>query len=138
MKWINAEQEFESWFSGKSHFVYKFEDARAVMGALQSRKVIVQGRPADYLITSNGTTFFAEIKRSEHPTSFALSNIQKSQWNAAIKTVAAGGLYFFYILNETPVARNWYVVSSQVFIEAINAGEKSIKWSRLEKCILMR
>lgn len=128
--WVNAEEEFESWFSGKEHFVYKFEDARAVMGALKSRKVFVQGRPSDYLVTSNGVTFFAEVKSCENSTSFAFSNIQKAQWKCAIRMVAAKGLYFFYIRREPE--RIWYKVPGAFFVSLFNSDVKSVKWKDMD------
>lgn len=130
--WVKAEAEFESWFSGtKLAYAYKFEDARAVMGALQSRKVIVQGRPSDYLVTDRGVTFFAEVKSSENPTSFALAGIQKAQWNAARQVSAANGLYFFYIRKEPE--QIWFKVSAVFFISLADAGIKSIKWEFLNQ-----
>lgn len=130
MNWIDAQEEFESWFVGKTHFVYQFEDARAVMGALKSRKVFVQGRPSDYLVTSDGVTFFAEVKTSENPTSFPLSNIAKAQWNCAIKMVAAKGLYWFYIRKEPD--RIWYRVPAVFFVSLFNNQILSAKWKDME------
>lgn len=130
MNWIDAEQEFETFFPGKSSFVYKFEDARAVMGALKTQKVIVQGRPSDYLVTHLGVTFFAEVKSSKNPTSFPLANIKQPQWNACIRTVQANGHYWFYIRNENSGV--WYAVPGAFFTSLQASGVKSVKWSDLE------
>ena len=129
-KWVNAEFEFESWFPGKTSFVYKFEDARQVIGALQSRRVIVQGRPADYLVTTEGKTFFAEVKSCNSEASFPLSNIQRAQWSAAIQTVAAKGHYYFFIKREP--TQQWYQVPAYVFVNGHNEGKKSFKWEELD------
>lgn len=129
--WLDAEAEFEAWFSGtKLSFAYRFEDARAVMGALKSQKVIVQGRPSDFLVTDSGVTFFAEVKSSENPTSFPLSNIKKPQWNACRRTVAAKGLYFFYIRKEPELV--WFKVPGAFFLSLQDDDIKSVKWEHFE------
>jgi len=127
--WLNAQEEFESWFTGKLRYVFQFEDARQVMGALKTKKVIVQAHPSDYIVTDNGVTFYAEVKSSENPTSFPFANIKTSQWAAAIQVTAAQGLYFFFIRKEPE--RVWYKVPASVIIDQYRAGIKSIKWSLL-------
>lgn len=128
--WVGAEDEFESWFTSKNQFVFPFEDAREVMGARQSRKVFTKGQPADYLVVDNGFVFFAEVKSTEHETSFALSHIQKSQWNAAARVVAANGNYFFFIRKEPE--RVWFKVPASFFLDIQAQGVKSVKWAYFE------
>lgn len=128
--WVGAEDEFESWFTSKTQFVYAFEDAREVMGARQSRKVFTKGQPADYLVIDNGLTYFAEVKSSQHETSFSLSGIQKSQWNAAARTVAALGIYYFFIRKEPEGV--WFKVPASFFLDIQSKGVKSVKWEFFE------
>jgi len=130
MNWLSAQEEFESWFKGKIHFVYQFEDAREIMGVTQSRKVFTKGQPSDYLVVSNGQVFFAEIKSSENPTSFPLANIKKSQWHTSIRVSAANGDYRFYIRKEPE--HIWFKVPAAFFIHLQDAGIKSVKWESME------
>lgn len=99
------------------------------MGVSGSRKVFTEERPSDFLVTDNGHTFFAEVKSSQHETSFSLGNIQRGQWRCAIRTCAAGGSYFFYIKHE--VTSIWYKVPAQFFISLFDDGIKSVKWQNI-------
>lgn len=131
MNWIAAEKEFESWYNSKLAFAHKFEDARAVISAVESRKVIVKGQPSDYHVTENGVAFYAEVKSCENPTSFPFSNIKKPQWRAAILVSAANGSYFFFIRKEPE--RLWYRVPAPFFISLQADNVKSVKWEHLER-----
>ena len=136
VNWVDAEDEFESWFTSKTQFVFAFEDAREVMGARQTRKIFTKGQPADYLVTDNGWVYFAEVKSSQHETSFALSGIQKSQWNAARRVTAAGGMYFFFIRKEPE--RVWFKVPAAFFISLQDQDIKSVKWEYFSTFIYER
>lgn len=130
MKWLDAQEEFESWFQGKGSFVFQFEDAREAMGISQSRKVFTKGQPADYLVTSLGVTFFAEVKSCHDEVSFPLSNIKRSQWSACIQVVAAQGQYWFYLRKEPEGL--WFKIPGSFFVDLQKAQIKSVKWSQLE------
>ncbi len=129
LAWMNAEADFESAFSGrKSCWCYAFEDTREAMGLGKSRRVFTKGRPSDYLVVAQGLTFFAEVKSSQSDTSFNLNNIEDVQWQAAIRSVAAGGLYFFFIRSE--VRGKWYQVPASILVEQ-RKTKKSIKWDEI-------
>lgn len=126
--WIGAEEEFEAAFVGKQHYCFKFHDARQAMGAGGSRRIFTTSHPSDYLVTSQGVTFYAEVKESEDAVSFAFGGIRKSQWSAAIQTIAAGGQYLFFIKSKATGV--WYRVPAQVLI-AVQKIKQSIKWVEL-------
>lgn len=131
--WKTAQDEFASWWTGKTQFCYAFHDTREAMGVSGSRRVYTEERPSDFLVVDNGTTFFAEVKSSQHDTSFALSNIQRGQWRCSIRTCAAGGSYFFYIKREK--TQQWHRIPAQFFISLYNEGIKSVKWQDISNFI---
>lgn len=126
--WLNAQKQFESFWLLKTQYCYAFEDTREAMGLAGSRKVFTKGRPSDYLVTEEGRTFFAEVKSSQHLTSFSLSNIAAAQWRCSTQITYAGGLYFFFIRQE--LTHQWYCVPAQVMIQT-NRIKKSLKWDEL-------
>lgn len=127
-KWLEAEEEFESRFQSMSQFVFKFHDTRAAMGAAGTKNVKTTEHPSDYIVTDNGLMFYAEVKSSVSQTSLSFSNIQKGQWSAAIRQVAARGLYFFFIYSFH--LKVWYKVPAEVLLEQQQIRQ-SIKWSEL-------
>ena len=128
--WMDAEKEFESVWVGKANWCYAFEDTREAMGLNRgTRRVFTKGRPSDYLVTASGLTFFAEVKSSQNEVSFNLNNVEESQWKAAIQSVAAGGLYFFFIRCETN--GTWFQVPAAVLVDQ-RKTKKSIKWEELK------
>lgn len=129
MKWLNAQKEFESYFQGKDYFVFEFHDARIAKGTGGSNRIFTTSHPSDYIVVANGHTFFAEVKSSQEPVSFPFSNIKKSQWSAAKRTVCAKGSYFFFLKNES--TKVWYKVPAQVLIAVLDLGVKSIRWDTL-------
>ncbi len=130
-KWMDAEADFESvWAGKKTSWCYAFEDTREAMGLSKSRRVFTKGRPSDYLVTAQGFTFFAEVKSSQNEVSFNLNNVEESQWQAAIRSVAAGGQYFFFVRCE--MDGKWFQVPASVFVEQ-RKTKKSIKWDDLQQ-----
>lgn len=130
LAWMDAEKEFEeTWEGRKDCWCYAFEDTREAMGANKSRRVFTKGRPSDYLVTAKGLTFFAEVKSTENDVSFNLNNVEMSQWQAAIRSVAAGGHYFFFIRCEA--TGRWYQVPAVVLVDQRKV-KKSIRWTEIE------
>lgn len=126
--WLEAEEEFESFFQGKQKFVFKFHDTRMAMGILKTKKVKTTEHPSDYIVTDNGLMYYAEVKSTNDKVSLPFGNIQKGQWKAATRQVAAGGLYFFFVRSEA--WKTWYKVPAQVLLEHSKVRQ-SIKWSEL-------
>ncbi len=126
--WVEAEDEFKASFPGKSSFVFQFHDTRAAMGAGGSKRVFTTSHPSDFVVVDAGDMFYAEVKDSGEAISFPFSNIKKSQWAAAIQTVAAGGSYYFFIRsNKSGV---WYQVPASFLIK-IRETKQSVRWVEL-------
>jgi penicillin-binding protein-related factor A (putative recombinase) len=87
-------------------------------------------RPSDFLVTVDGKTFFAEVKSSQDPVSFNLNNVEVSQWTAAIRSVAAGGEYFFFLRSE--ILGKWFKVPASILVEQ-RKTKKSIKWTEIDQ-----
>ena len=126
LEWRKAESEFETFFPGKRSFVYAFEDTREAQKTGGSRRIFTKARPSDYLVVHEGTTFFAEVKYSSDPTTFHFgSAIRKDQWAAAIQTVSAGGLYYFFV--KSGARQKWYRIPAAFLIQLWDA-QKSVRW----------
>lgn len=130
INWIDAEDQFETFFPGKKVFLYAFEDTREARKTGGSKKIFTKARPSDYLVTQDGVTFFAEVKSTENKTAFPFSMIKPMQWTAAIACTLAGGIYLFFIRSE---AKNiWYKVPASLIIETFNNKRKSLTWTELD------
>ncbi|WCD44182.1 putative holliday junction-specific endonuclease [Xylophilus phage Lumi] len=125
--WEKAQEDFKAFYPGKRNYIFEFHDARQVMGALKSTRVFTASHPADFIVTSNGETFYAEVKSCSNETSFPFSMIKRSQWIAATMQLAAGGLYFFFIKSE--VLGTWFKVPAKVLLDI--ESRKSITWKDL-------
>lgn len=128
LDWIDAEREFEAAFAGKQSFVFRFHDARQAMGSGGSKRIFTASHPSDFVVVDRGAMFYAEVKDCQDGVSFPFANIKKSQWSAAIQTVAAGGSYFFFI--RAAMSGVWYKVPGITLI-AIRKVKQSVKWSEL-------
>jgi penicillin-binding protein-related factor A (putative recombinase) len=132
-KWLDAEAEFESWFTTKKSFCFKFHDARMAKGTGGSNRIFTASHPADYVVVDKGVMFYAEVKSSQDPISFPFASIQKSQWSAAMRTHSAGGSYFFFIKSEH--RHCWYRVPAEVMLPLREGVSKSVKWEHLAPLI---
>lgn len=132
--WQTAEDEFEAIMEtgGKSVFVHRITDSAEVRGmtkGMSGRSAgFTKDQPADYIVVSFGTMFFAEVKSSKNPTSFPFQNIAHGQWSAATRTHRAGGIYLFFLKNL--VTGLWYKVPASVLLDHT---AKSIKWADLQQ-----
>ncbi len=127
--WLEAEEEFKSFFTGKESYVFPFHDARMAKGTGGSKKIFTTSHPSDCLVIHKGVFFFAEIKKSENPETFPFANVKPSQWAAAIQTIAASGLYLFFLRKDPEQV--WYVVPAENML-AFQKLKKSVKWVDLE------
>ncbi|WP_273860692.1 hypothetical protein [Photobacterium sp. GSS17] len=129
----------ESWFEshwavkGKNAFLYRFLDHYEVNFSqgkrMNQRRVAPQ--PSDYLLTEDGHTCYCEVKSTFEANRFRFSDVQPSQWRAARKQVAAGGDYWFYLLNMNTL--KWYRVPARILVESKDQGAKSIPWASIEE-----
>ena len=125
--WQDAEKEFENYFRsrGKRSHVHRFEDTKAVRGRTKGNG-FAAAQPSDYLVTDEGSSFYAEVKFCNNKISFPFGSIRPSQWTAARRVTAAGGSYYFYIYS-TEVG-TWFRVPASTLI---NSDKRSMKWSEL-------
>jgi penicillin-binding protein-related factor A (putative recombinase) len=125
-----SEQIFEDYFAslGKRAYLHRLVDAAEVRG--RTGKVgQIRPAPADYIVTCDGQTFYAEVKSTTHETRFSLSLLRTSQSAAAKQVLAAGGDYFVYIHS---IARNeWFKAPYRSLQLLKQQGVSSVKWCDL-------
>lgn len=126
--WKATEKEFESAFAikGKSAFVHRLTDTAAAK-ATSGKAAFVAAQPADYIVTDNGHTFYAEVKSCKDVVSFPHSNIRPYQMASARRIIKAGGDFCFFIKNLN--TDTWYCVPAEVIVAA---ESKSTKWADIE------
>jgi penicillin-binding protein-related factor A (putative recombinase) len=124
-----SEQIFEDYFAslGKRAYLHRLVDAAEVRG--RTGKIgQVRSAPADYIVTCDGQTFYAEVKSTIHKTRFAFSLLRTSQTAAAKQVLAAGGDYFVYI--HSIVRNEWFRVPYKS-LKSLQPEASSIKWCDL-------
>lgn len=110
-----SEQKFEDLMLakyGKETFVYRIDDAKTAYG-LNGRAVLTHPRPADFVVTTGGVMFYAEVKSISHKTSGNFK-LRPGQRAAATRQVAAGGLYFVFLHRLDQDI--WYKISAEYFL----------------------
>lgn len=131
----NTGKSSESFFEGiwralgKRAFCYRIADAAEVRGRTGNIGT-TRATPSDYIVTSEGQTFYAEVKSTQNPTSFPFSLLKKGQQAAGPQVIAAGGSYFVFVHNLT--TDTWYRVPYAVIMAVKDIGRASIPWSELE------
>ncbi len=128
LPWQQAEDDFDShWFKlGKKAHLYVFKDA-ATLRAMNKRPTAVGNQPSDRLITHQGVTFYAEVKSTTNPTSFAFALLKPGQIGSAKMITTAGGSYFVFV--KSLILDRWFKVPFSVIDDAPGS---SIKWQDLE------
>jgi hypothetical protein len=129
-----TEKEFEDRFArlGKAAFLYRFVDAAEVRG--RTGKIgFTRDAPADYLITQEGVTSYAEVKSTSDPTAFRFSLLRQTQSATAAMVRIAGGLYDIYA-HHIPTG-TWYKFPYSLVQAVKDAGSGSIPWKKLENFI---
>jgi penicillin-binding protein-related factor A (putative recombinase) len=122
-----SEEEFEEYFKsfGKRAYVHRFVDAAEIKG--RTGKVgEARPAPADYLVTVDGETFYAEVKSTEHETRFAFSLLRTVQSAIAKQVLAAGGDYCLYI--HSLHLNQWFKVP---YSQVKSSPKKSLTWEEL-------
>lgn len=105
---------------GKRCFVHRVTDAAEVTGmnsrsSGRTKVVIVKEQPSDFIVTVEGTTFYAEVK-STTGGRWSRSKIEPGQFKAMTRQVAAGGPYWIYIHFITE--DKWGFISGREFLES--------------------
>lgn len=122
-----AEKAFETLI--KADVLYRFPDAKALRGLNNGRAVGDFPKPSDYLVTRDGSTWYAEVKSCESMTSFPFADIRPSQKAMALKQAAVGGRYDFHIFSFG--LGRWFTMSCEKFAEVVATGAKSVKFQEL-------
>lgn len=132
--WEEAEKEFERILErihGKKNvFIHRVTDSKEIRRAA-GNKILVKKTPADYIVTAQGTMFYAEVKYCSNRTSFPLSALTTGQHVAIKRQNAAGGIYLVFIYNSND--KTWYTLSGGEIENLLDANKKSIKWKDLLK-----
>jgi penicillin-binding protein-related factor A (putative recombinase) len=114
---------------GKRAYCYRVADAAEVRGRT-GRIGLTRATPSDYIVSTDGETFYAEVKSTQEKTSFPFSLLKKGQKSAAPQIVSAGGGYFVFVHNLT--TGTWYRIPWQVIQAVKDLGRSSIPWTELE------
>lgn len=128
--WQQAQKDFEDhWIQfGKKAWVHRFSDTAQAIG-MSGRGAVTAAQPSDYLVTHEGVTFFAEVKHSADPVSFAHSGIRPKQAACARMSIPAGALYFFFI--KSKALGKWFCVPASVIYG--NLKSKSTRWADIQE-----
>ena len=124
-----SEKLFEGLISsqGKRGYCFKLTDAKEVIGTNKRKGLKTKPQPCDYLVVLHKQMFTAEVKESENPTRFPLSNIRPGQLAHARMIHAAGGAYFFFLYQLK--TGTWFKVPAPVIYD--HPG-RSIAWTELQ------
>jgi hypothetical protein len=126
-----SEQEFEERLLlryGKRCFIYRITDqAHSVGKAGKVSGIKEDARPSDFIVTIEGTTFYAEVK-STHEPRFAKDMLTIVQKATLKQQIVAGGRYDVYV--HDMVGDKWYIVSGAEFLA--EPDRKSWKWSEMQ------
>lgn len=114
---------------GKRAFSYRIADAAEIRGRTGNIGT-TRATPSDYIVTFDGSTFYAEVKSTQEKTSFPFSLLKKGQKAAAPQVVTAGGGYFVFVHNLS--TNTWYRVPYAVIQAVKDIGRSSIPWSEME------
>jgi penicillin-binding protein-related factor A (putative recombinase) len=127
-----TEKLFESVWDrmGKKAYYYRIPDAAELFGRNRGTILNVRPTPSDYVVTTDGSSFYAEVKSSQNKTAFPFNLFKKGQSAAAPQVLSAGGAYFVFAHNLT--TGTWYRIPWQVIQAVKDLGRSSIPWTELE------
>lgn len=118
---------------GKRGYFYRIKDAAEIRGLTGRIGSGVDATPSDYICAVNGSTFFAEVKSTQHATLFEFKLLKKGQNSHGARIVAAGGGYLVFVHNL--LTDDWYVMPmSRIQKHKTETGRMSLSWSELEDC----
>lgn len=109
---------------GKRAFLHRITDSAEVRG--MNGAGFTKKQPADYIVTFDGDTHFAEVK-STVGARFKRSQIESGQEAAAKQQIAAGGHYFFYV--HAKAIGQWFRVPGDF---VLNSAKASWSWLDLK------
>lgn len=126
-----SEEDFEDRWArlGKAAHVHRFVDAAEVRGRT-GKTGFTRKAPADYLLTHNGRTTYAEVKSTQDDKAFRFSLLRAGQSAAAAMVIAAGGTYEVFV--HRLLTNEWFRFPYSLVAETKAAGKASIPWSALQ------
>ena len=133
-----SEAYFERYWAemGKEAHLHRLLDLAHVRGLNPQVKLNFPAQPADYILTYGGYTIYCEVKSCSDKTAFPFKQIGKSQWAAATRVDAAGGLYVFYVHRvETD---EWFTLPADVVLQAEKRGKASLPWNTIKHFLWVR
>lgn len=110
--------------------VFRLRDAKDLHG-LNKRRVTAFCMPADFVVVSPNSMFFAEVKSSNNKTSFSLSCFQPAQKAAMVRCYSASDIIRYYVFVHNIITDMWYIIDGGEIVRAIRDKKKSIKWGDL-------
>ena len=114
---------------GKRAFCRRVTDSAEIQGRNPhiKQRITVPKQPSDYLVTVNGTMFYAEVKSTQKGTGFKKSMLTDVQLGSCRQQVAAEGQYivFFHHLAKD----DWYAIPGALILEY---PEGTIPWAHLQ------
>ncbi len=114
---------------GKGGYFYRIKDAAAIHG-LTGKVGHVDETPSDYIVTAAGVTFYAELKSTQHETSFPFSLLKRGQTAHSTRILAAGGEYWVFV--QRLPSEEWFRIPMRLIQQVRAAGKSSIPWKDLE------
>ena len=118
----DAEKEFLAALPARS-FAHRLVDTKAARN-------LVNDQPSDYIVTSEGRMWYAEVKLCNDKVSFPFGNIRMGQKKAMSLQLRAKGEFFFHIKNG--LTGRWYHIPAQLVLDTLTEGRKSLKWSEID------
>lgn len=115
---------------GKRAHYYRIPDAAEHFGRNGGTISRVRPSPSDYIVTTDGSSFYAEVKSTQNKTAFPFSIFKKGQTSAAPQVICAGGAYIVFAHNLN--TGTWYRIPWQVIQAVKDLGRSSIPWTELE------
>jgi len=115
---------------GKRASYFRLVDASEITGRTGKIAESARAQPSDYIVTLDGTTFYAEVKSTQNKTSFPFSLLKPAQWAAGVVVTGARGIYKVYVHNLN--TDRWYVVPFTLIKQVKDAGKASIPWEQLK------
>lgn len=127
----DSEDIFQTSIRNRGYALFRLRDKRDLHG-LNKRSVAAFGQPSDFIVVAPGGAFLAEVKSSNHKTSFSFDCFTTAQKAAMAMCHSnkVGHLYLVYV-HHIPTDK-WYLITGYEIVEAIKSGQKSIKWDNLK------
>lgn len=126
-----AERAFFEYWDGHGH-IERLRDKKDLVGLNGGDFRIADfKKPSDFLVSDKATGLhYAEVKSTQHATTFHFGLIQDGQSKAALMSHTRGdGRYLFYIYSYGQ--HKWYIMTAAKYAESLAAKRRSVKFEEL-------